>query len=351
MLFELNRREDAIGTWKEVAEYVQLDDPPLLRRVAAESLNFQGRTLSELDRHEEATTAWELVTEYIRLDDPPKLRHAAAKSFVARGDVLRQLNQCEEALEAWDRVTDYVRLDDPSELRDTAVSALLRRVSGLLTLDRDKECNAAFWQKVSEYVRTDDSPDLRRTVATAMAIGGELLNILGQWPDAEATCCKATTIDPTHDESWRVLAEAILGQDDVTRLAEAVDFARRAVELAPHSSIASHTLSDILARRGYWTEALSALERALHVGGEDVRNQQRPAMTESLIRALAAGHGTQVKRMMEEFGLTESMEPLWHAVRAELGEELEALPAEIMDAVTDIRREFAKDPDRSSGAT
>ena len=46
--------------------------------------------------------------------------------------------------------------------------------------------------------------------------------------------------------------------------------------------------------------------------------------------------------MMEEKGLTESMEPLWHAVRAELGEELEPLPAEIMDAVTDIRRKFVR---------
>ena len=48
--------------------------------------------------------------------------------------------------------------------------------------------------------------------------------------------------------------------------------------------------------------------------------------------------------MMEEFGLVEWMEPLWHAVLAELGEELDPLPAEIMDAVTDIRREFVSNP-------
>ena len=43
-------------------------------------------------------------------------------------------------------------------------------------------------------------------------------------------------------------------------------------------------------------------------------------------------------RIVEEGRHDESMEPLWHAVRAELGEELEPLPAEIMDAVTDVRR-------------
>ena len=40
--------------------------------------------------------------------------------------------------------------------------------------------------------------------------------------------------------------------------------------------------------------------------------------------------------------LTETMEPLWHAVRAETGEELESLPAEITQAVTDIRKRLSE---------
>ena len=46
---------------------------------------------------------------------------------------------------------------------------------------------------------------------------------------------------------------------------------------------------------------------------------------------------------MQEARLAEPMEPLWHAVRAELGEELEPLPAEIMDTVTEIRIRFSKE--------
>ena len=64
---------------------------------------------------------------------------------------------------------------------------------------------------------------------------------------------------------------------------------------------------------------------------------------DSLIGAAAAGHGARVKRIMREAGLVESMEPLWHAVRAELGEDLEALPAEVMDAVLLLRRRIAHD--------
>ena len=75
------------------------------------------------------------------------------------------------------------------------------------------------------------------------------------------------------------------------------------------------------------------------IGAEGIK--EWPGLTESLIPAVAAGHGSRIKRMMEEAGLAEPMEPLWHAIRAELGEELEPLPAEIMETVTDLRQEFS----------
>ena len=351
VLTQQEQYEKALDAYEQARHHNLLNDTTASRLVSAGVLAGEALVLHELNRREDAIETLEKVAECVRLDDPPLLRHGVAEALTFQGNTLSELGRHEEALSAWERVADYVRLTDPPELRRTAVRALRGKFRALFSMNRDEECSAAFWLKVSEYVGTDDPPDLRRTVAIALAIGGEWLSILGQWKDAEVTSRKATTIDPTHDDSWRVLAEAILGQDDAARLAEAVDFARRAVELAPYSSIAFHTLSDILARRGDWTEALNALERALHVGSEDLRNQQRPAMTESLIRAAAAGHVPQVKRIMEELGLAESMEPLWHAVRAELGEELEPLPAEIMEAVTDIRREFVRKPEAPSNAT
>ena len=92
---------------------------------------------------------------------------------------------------------------------------------------------------------------------------------------------------------------------------------------------------------GDWTEALDQLEHALRIAGNESQEHELPGLTESLIRAVAAGHGRRVKEMMDAAGLAESMEPLWHAIRAELGEELEPLPAEIMMAVTEIRQRFS----------
>ena len=136
-------------------------------------------------------------------------------------------------------------------------------------------------------------------------------------------------------------ALAALRADD-SRLSEAEECARRAIELAPKNPSALHTLSDVLACRGQWTEALGRIEHALRLGGDDFQKQDWPGLTESLIRAVAAGHGPRVKRIMEEAGLVEPMEPLWHAVREELGESLEPLPAEIRDTVTEIRQEFTE---------
>ena len=107
-----------------------------------------------------------------------------------------------------------------------------------------------------------------------------------------------------------------------------------------------------MAPGGNRTEALSRFEQALNVGRGRSREHERPRLAQSMIRAVSAGHAGRVKQMMEEAGLVESMEPLWHAVRVELGEELEALPAEILDAVSVIRETIAdatKAP-RPSGA-
>ena len=293
---------------------------------------------------------WKRVAEYIHVDDPPDLRETAATALRATSAALDKLNDLDELTRVCECAKEYVRLDDPPLLRHMVANTLLAKYLTLLKLRRYEESNA-IWRSASDYVRPDDPRDLREPITAVLATGASLLNALGQSAEAEEICDKATRIDPTHHESWRVLAEAILGQNDSARFAEAEDSARRAVELAPDSAIPVHTLCDVLARRDKWTAALDAFEHALRIGGVEFQSKKRPHLTVSLCEAVAAGYAPRVKHIMVELGLIESMEPLWHAVRAELGEELEPLPAEIMDAVTDLRRGFAKNPDRSSGAT
>ena len=350
-LWQLEQYEAVVVALEDFPVNVVPADVAPLRYTAASLLQHKCRALEKLDRLDEAAATWDQVVEYVRTDDPVDLRRQAALSLSANASVLAKLNRLDEAMATCERIPDYVHVDDPPDIRQPAVSALLfTRITILLRLDR-REDLATVCLSASDYVGPGDPPDMRQSAVTTLTNTADLLILLAKCREAEAICRRAVTIEPTDNESWRVLANAILRQNNTARLVEAEDCARRAAELAPYHSVAAHTLSGVLARRGNWTEALGAMERALQVGGDDFQNQERPAVMASLIQAVAAGHGSRVKRTMAEYGLIESMEPLWHAVRAELGEGLEPLPAEIMDAVTDIRQEFAKDPDRSSGAT
>ena len=62
---------------------------------------------------------------------------------------------------------------------------------------------------------------------------------------------------------------------------------------------------------------------------------------DGVIETVALGHAALAKQLIVEAGETETMEPLWHAVRAELGEDIGPLPAEVMAAVDEVRRKIA----------
>ena len=382
-LVELGQREDAIAIFEQAYECVDPDDSIQLRSAAAMASGLSGSFLVELNREEEAVASWQRASERIRIDDPAELRHTAVKAIAASGGILDRLGRDEEAISARELVARYVRPDDSEELRRLAVNALASNGSNLSVRSRDKEA-AGFLERVPEYIRADDSAEmrhlavgttslkgvvlselgnhdhltagcqlavdfvhrddpikLRRMTAKSLAVAAANLSLQERYGEAESVCRKATDIDPDGDESWIAWAQAILLQNDTERLPEAHEHATRAVELSPENPDTLRTLSNILARRGKWTEALDQLEHVLRIAGNESQEQELPGLTESLIRAVAAGHGRRVKDMMDAAGLAESMEPLWHAIRAELGEELEPLPAEIMMAVTEIRQRFS----------
>ena len=67
--------------------------------------------------------------------------------------------------------------------------------------------------------------------------------------------------------------------------------------------------------------------------------------TQAMISLMATGRASQVRQTLTDNGLTETMEPLWHAARAESGEDLGPLPAEVRDAVEEVRRRVAAERD------
>ena len=336
---ELEQLETSISAIERSTEYLRPEDPFQIRDLVAGGFRYHGDALARMGHQEEAIAVWQRVAEYVRPVDPHTLRRQAARALNGMGDAFTDLGRHAEALSTWERITGYVNVEDPGEVRHLAAIALVRTGTTLSELRRPEEA-ITVWRLSSDYVRIDDPIELRRPIAALLANVGKLSNALGKYDEAEFVCRKAMDFEPAHGEAWHFLARAILGQNDDARLTEAETYARRAVQLEPEDANALHTLSDVLAHDGNWSEALELLERALRT--EDVRKEgEWPGVATSLIRLVAAGYGSSVRRLMDTTGLTEIMEPLWHAVRADLGEELEPLPAEIMDTVTDVRQKFA----------
>ena len=347
--FRLKRIDDAIEELVRMTELLNSDTPDFLRAMAANLCALLGASLATLNRLEDAISISCRVTNFVHPDDPAELRSIAAGMLKVAGDWFWKIGRAEATFDAWQRATEYVRVDDPLDLRKVAVYAHAARGHSLFpkeftqdaTLNRYGESIAA-WQSMAEYVRREDPEDLRRLVSSLLSVSGDVLSAYGSFGDAESACTKAMDLDATQEGSWRVQAEIILRRDDDARLDEAEEYARRAVELTPGKALTLHTLSNVLVRRGKTKESLDCLERLLRIDRHNPHLSEMSGLTHSLIRGVAAGYGERVRRMMEDSGLSESMEPLWHAVRAELGEELEPLPAEIVDSVREVRQEFAQ---------
>ena len=349
-LFQLNRIDDAIEGLVRTIEWIDTDTPGFLRSMAANLCALLSGSLATSNRFEDAISISYRMTDYVHPDDPAEMRSMVAGLLKVAGDYFWKIEQSEEAYSAWQRVVEYVHVDDSVELRKVAIHALAtkgysqfpKNFAHDATLDRFRE-SIATWLPMAEYVHQEDPEDLRNLVSSLLAVSGDVLSAYGSFGDAESACTKAMDLDSTHEGPWRVQAEIILRRGVDARLDQAEEYARRAVVLAPEKPLALHTLSNVLLRRGKTKESLDCLERLLRIDNENPHLPELPGLTQSLIRGVAAGHAKRVRRMMEESGLAESMEPLWHAVRAELGEELEPLPAVIMDTVREIRQEFSQD--------
>ena len=347
-LFQLKRIDEAIGELARLTKWIEPDVREFLRSMAANLYFLLGSSLATSNRPQDAITLSSRITDFVHPDDSTEMRSAAARLLKVAGDGLWKLERSEEAFSAWQRVVEYVHVDDSEELRMVAVGALAIKGTSQLREDPAQDAmmdgvgeSTATWLAMTEYIRQEDPQKLLRMASTFLAVSGDVLSAYGRLCEAESACTKAIDLDPTYGDSWRVQAEIILRLGDDARMDEAEECARHAVELAPDKPQALNTLSNVLVRRGKTKESLDCLERLLRIDGESPRLSELLGLTHSLIRGVAAGHGKRVRRMMEDSGLAESMEPLWHAVRAELGEELEPLPAEIMDTVREVRQEFA----------
>jgi len=313
----------------------------------------------------------------------PVWRLPQALALRALGDAFHAQGQYHSAMQAWSRVAELARSDDPAELTDLRRAAIMRQGFAQLRQRNVEDAYArlkpiaeggpdelapqrhhqaeallgaalagaeagrlgsvvALLARLPDYIRADDPLDLRRNTTLMLALFSSTFSVVGHAGAAEMIARHATRTDPECPLAWSALAEALLSHEDRAGLAEAERCARRAVELAPTDDDGAVTLHAVLKRRGRREAAKDLLAR-VPSGHADASERLTLRWTHMLIGMIANGSAAQVKRLLSDGNATESMEPLWLAARAELGEDLGPLPAEVLDAVEEVRRMVAEE--------
>lgn len=314
---------------------LDISGDPAQRFVQAQALLALGDAFENQGRRDSAMQAWSCVAELAQSDDPTELKRLHRASILRQGIAQMQAQNWEDGRTHLQAVLDRLPEDLPKHRHDQAAALV---GTGFANIQSGQPEDAtALLGRLSDHLRPDDPKDLRRSTAQALAMSAVTFCVTGQMEAAEVVARHAVRIDPDCDQGWTALAEALLAQEGRTRLEEAERCARRAVELAPEDQNGLLTLYAVLKRRKKRKAAKALLAR---VPDAKTNTSERFARRwyQTLIAMIAQGHAARVKRMLVETNATESMEPLWLAARAELGEDLGALPAEVLDAVDEVRR-------------
>ncbi len=331
---------DAVPPLMRVLDFIQRDDHPAHRLVAVRAILQASVIFSKLKHDEQAINVRRRLVNYVHVEDSEELRGSVVRGLSENCVWLSERDRFEDVEECCKLIFDYVTSNDSPDIRRLAIVALGGK---WLSQSSQWRYDSAVteWPKVMRYVHDNDPAPLLTTASDTLTLSGRMLIAQERYREADSVFQTATEVSQEHAESWAYRARILFLQADDGRASEAAKFAKRAVDLDPESRIALHALADVLSWRGNWDEGLDRFEQALRLNEGQAKGRAGQEVVDSLIRAAAAGYAARVKTIMHETGLVETMEPLWHAVRAELGEELEALPAEVMDTVALLRRRIS----------
>lgn len=368
-----------ISVYERFAEYVDgaaidWSKSADLRKAAADAHVLGGRAFVSLKRSQEAISCYERVLDTVPSDGSTDERAIAAVACLTWSRSLLDLDKCNESRVEWvrslldldkydeakrdeaivvsQRVAEYIRPDDSSDLRklilaafDLIVIACSKRFVAEILRGHDMQSRevAPISIDLTKYVSRDDPKELRRSAASLLSEAGEVYVALKSYRYAETACRAAMSIDPTFDGGWRGMAELLLMDGNAKRLPEMEECARKAARLAPDEPKNSHILFLGLASPHLSDEALINMQGYLRLHDGEIGPEARRRLALLLTMAAIKCRAEDVKKLMQRASLAAPMEPLWHAVRAETGENVEPLPAEVRDAVEDIRRQMRDD--------
>ena len=339
-LLGLRRPQDAVALVDEALALEQPSDPAYRFAHSLVLLRLGGELVGA-GREDCAVRAWSYAGGLATPDDPPELRRLCMSATLQTAHLPLSQRKLDETIAALETTRDLSDPADPAPLRHDGLLALILMSMAYFGHGRPRQANAAL-SAVAEYHRPDDPLEVRRNTSRMLARMCPAFNAVGPPEAAELVARQATEIDPDCALAWSALAETLLQYQQRSRLPNAEFCSRRALELAPDDDDVLRTLYAVLRRRRKRKEARDLLRRVPNAHLMDATQRGMLRWLDVFIAGVAEGHATYVKQLIAEAGMTGTMEPLWHAVRAELGEEVGPLPVEVMAAVDEVRRKIAE---------
>jgi serine/threonine-protein kinase len=294
----------------------------------AEDHNFRGSAYEALGKLDEAADCYREAT---------KLRPEWAGPYFNLGMLQIRQGKLDEAAESYRRTIEldprfarahgglgYI-LADQGNL-DEAVACYRRalEVDPKLAVVHSLLGDALkAQQRLDEAVACyQQAIELDPNLAAAHGNLGLILAKMGKWNEAIASARRVIECDPNNYLGYNNLASHLLEAND-TQLrdpAEALELARKAVQLNPHSPASWDTLSVAAYRTGNWQESLHARQQLLELKTSTARDNFYLAMSHYQL-----GHQPEARRAYDEAMTAMAKEQTPNAELSQLREEAEQL--------------------------
>lgn len=194
---------------------------------------------------------------------------------------------------------------------------------------------------VNRALEVSESNDAvrREGLVIRMIEACEKLVKLERYLELEGICIKITRKFPDIDSGWRLSAICVASRKGESWMVDAKKYVREAIAKGPDNVWNHYAAFVVFCKMGEWEGGLNRLEYCLESRLSFFQGELS-RITNILIEAVCAGEGRKVISIMENAKITDELEPLWHALMARQGEDLEPLPREIMETVEHIRQRF-----------
>ena len=230
-----------------------------------------------------------------------------------------------------------IRNVDDEDERDFSLRLHLQLIPFLEEFEFDEELIDVV-NRALDVSESNDAVRREGLVIKMIETCGKLLK-LERYLELEEICKKITGKFPDIDSGWRLFAICVASQNGKSRRVDARKYVDEAIARGPDNVWNHYAGFVVFCKLGEWKSGLNQLEYCLE-SGLNFFQGELSRITDILIEATRAGEDCRVMSIMENAKITDELEPLWHALRARQGEDLEPLPREIMEAVEHIKQRF-----------